>query len=116
MTGQRYSPIVPGQYVGRNGTRAIRILLADDHPVMRIGVSNLLQRDVALEVAGEANDADEAVAKALDLEPDILLLDLNMLTLPGLEAVHTALISSFEIKIILLTTTISVAEMIDVLE
>jgi two-component system, NarL family, nitrate/nitrite response regulator NarL len=116
MTGQKYSQIEPGQYEGRNATRTIRILLADDHPVMRIGVSNLLQKDSALEIAGEANDADEAIAKALELKPDILLLDLNMVSVEGLEALHTAIFSAYDAKIIVLTSAITPAEVMKVME
>jgi two-component system nitrate/nitrite response regulator NarL len=116
MTGHKYSNIEPGQYEGRNGTRVISILLADDHPVMRIGVSNLLQKDLTLEVAGEANDSDEVVAKTLALDPDILLLDLNMLNVEGLETLQAALINISDVKIILLTTTIAPPEMMKALE
>jgi len=83
---------------------------------MRIGVGNLLQRDTSLEITGEANTREEAIAKAIELEPDILLLDVNMLQLQGLEAMHTALADVSGSKIILLTATISVADMMKILE
>lgn len=83
---------------------------------MRIGVGNLLQKDTALEIVGEAANREEAAARALELEPDVLLLDLNMLTLPGLETLQAALPEALEVKIILLTSVISVEETVKALE
>lgn len=100
----------------RNGTRVIRVLLAHDHPVMRIGVGNVLQNDAAVEVVGEADSGDEAIAKALELDPDILLLDSTMAKFPGLEEIISLLGSSSKVKIILLTTAITPVEMIEALQ
>jgi two-component system, NarL family, nitrate/nitrite response regulator NarL len=116
MNAQRYSPFESKHYETRNGTGAIRILLAHDHPVMRIGVGNLLQKDGDLEIVAEAGNNKEALSHALELEPDILLLDLNMLTLRGLKDLHAALNDAFEARIILLTTAISVSETMEILE
>jgi two-component system, NarL family, nitrate/nitrite response regulator NarL len=74
----------------------IRIVIADDHPVVRIGVKNMLQSDSGLEVLGEASDGDEAITATLELLPDILLLDLQMPRLPGLEAMR-AIIEALQI-------------------
>src|SRR5664279_1682771 len=68
--------------------RAIRILLADDHPVVRIGVRNMLASEPDLEVVGEATDGDDAITQTLELLPDVLLLDVQMPRLPGLEAMR----------------------------
>ena len=67
-------------------TVPIRIVVADDHPVVRFGVKNMLLNEPDFEVVGEADDGDEAITQTLELEPDILLLDLQMPRLPGLEA------------------------------
>jgi two-component system, NarL family, nitrate/nitrite response regulator NarL len=64
--------------------RPIRIVLADDHPVVRIGVRNMLTADEGFEVVGEAADGDDAITQTLEVQPDILLLDLLMPRLPGL--------------------------------
>ena len=64
--------------------KPIRIVLADDHPVVRIGVRNMLSEKDGFDVVGEATDGDEAITQTLELEPDILLLDLQMPRLPGL--------------------------------
>jgi len=61
----------------------IRLLLADDHPVVRKGISSCLARHTHLQIAGEAADGQEAVAKARELLPDIILMDINMPNLDG---------------------------------
>jgi two-component system nitrate/nitrite response regulator NarL len=97
-------------------TSAIRILLADDHPVVRIGVRNMLQSDDAFAVVGEAGDGDEAITQTLELLPDILLLDLSMPRLPGLEAMRAIMSGSPTVKIILLTSTITTQQIIEALQ
>src|ERR1700729_997860 len=66
------------------GAAPIRIVVADDHPVVRFGVKNMLENEAGFEVVGEAEDGDVAITQTLELEPDILLLDLAMPRLPGL--------------------------------
>src|ERR1700721_3383811 len=91
----------------------IRIVIADDHPVVRIGVRNMLQSDSSLEVIGEASDGDEAISGTLELLPDILLLDLQMPRLPGLEAMRAIMSGSPTVKILLLTSTITTQQIIE---
>src|SRR6202161_4983441 len=93
----------------------IRIVIADDHPVVRIGVKNMLQSDPGLEVLGEASDGDEAITATLELLPDILLLDLQMPRLPGLEAMRAIMKGSPTVKILLLTSTITTQQIIEAL-
>ena len=64
----------------------IRILLADDHPVVRQGLKSLLEGHAGWEVIGEASDGAEAVEKAKNLHPDVIVLDITMPTMNGLEA------------------------------
>jgi two-component system, NarL family, nitrate/nitrite response regulator NarL len=94
----------------------LRILLADDHPVVRIGVRNMLQADETLDVVGEAGDGDEAITMTLELLPDILLLDVSMPRLPGLEAMRAIMSGSPTVKIILLTSTITTQQIIEALQ
>ena len=94
----------------------IRIVIADDHPVVRIGVKNMLQSDPGLEVLGEASDGDEAITATLELLPDILLLDLQMPRLPGLEAMRAIMSGSPTVKILLLTSTITTQQIIEALQ
>jgi len=95
--------------------RPIRIVLADDHPVIRIGVRNMLTEADGFDVVGEASDGDEAITITLDLEPDILLLDVMMPRLPGLEAMRAILNGTPTVKILLLTSTITTQQIIEAL-
>jgi two-component system, NarL family, nitrate/nitrite response regulator NarL len=99
-----------------DGLHQIRIVIADDHPVVRIGVKNMLQSDPGLEVLGEASDGDEAITATLELLPDILLLDLQMPRLPGLEAMRAIMSGSPTVKILLLTSTITSQQIIEALQ
>jgi two-component system, NarL family, nitrate/nitrite response regulator NarL len=94
----------------------IRIVVADDHPVVRFGVKNMLMADSGFEVVGEAEDGDIAITQTIELEPDILLLDLHMPRLPGLEAMRAIMTKSPRVKIILLTSTISTQQVIEALQ
>jgi DNA-binding NarL/FixJ family response regulator len=64
----------------------IRILLVDDHPIVRQGLKTLLEGHSGWEVIGEASDGAEAVEKAKDLNPDVMVLDVTMPRMNGLEA------------------------------
>ena len=64
----------------------IRILIVDDHPVVRDGLAAMLNTQSDFEVAGEAGDGEEAVQKVADCDPDVLLLDLEM---PGVDGIET---------------------------
>src|ERR1039458_2080887 len=94
----------------------IRIVVGDDHPVVRFGVRNMLLNEPGFEVDGEAEDGDDAITQTLELEPDILLLDLLMPRLPGLEAMRAIMTKSPRVKIVLLTSTISTQQIIEALQ
>ncbi|QHN02501.1 response regulator transcription factor [Granulicella sp. WH15] len=94
----------------------IRIVVADDHPVVRFGVKNMLLSEPGFAVVGEAEDGDVAITQTLELEPDILLLDLMMPRLPGLEAMRAIMARSPRVKILLLTSTISTQQVIEALQ
>jgi len=66
--------------------RKIRVLLADDHQLMRSGIRLMLERDGDLSVVGEASDGREAVALAKSLKPDVVIMDIGMANLNGIEA------------------------------
>jgi len=95
--------------------RPIRIVVADDHPVVCIGVRNMLSETEGFEVIGDASDGDEAITQTLELQPDILLLDVQMPRLPGLEAMRAIMTGMPTVKIILLTSTISTQQVIEAL-
>ena len=64
----------------------IRILLADDHSIMRVGLSSLLSREKDMQIVGEAENGEEAVALARELKPDVVVMDLMMPIVSGSEA------------------------------
>jgi NarL family two-component system response regulator LiaR len=64
----------------------IRVLLADDHVVVRQGTRQLLEREPDLEIVGEAGDGEEAVRLARQLQPDVIIMDVSMPKLSGIEA------------------------------
>jgi DNA-binding NarL/FixJ family response regulator len=98
------------------GTKSIRILLADDHPVVRFGVRRMLQSHSEFIVVGEASDGKEAIHEIRDMQPDILLLDLNMPNLPGLETLRELTTIQVPTKTILLTSAISQREILEALQ
>ncbi|WP_339252293.1 response regulator transcription factor [Sporosarcina sp. FSL W8-0480] len=82
----------------------IRILLADDHEMVRIGVSAYLQTQPDMEVVDEAVNGKEAVEKALELRPDIILMDMVMPEMNGAEATAAIIKQWPEAKIVIVTS------------
>ncbi len=66
--------------------KKIKLLVADDHKIFRQGIKKLLEEESDLQVVGEASDGREAVKKATELKPDVILMDIAMANLNGLEA------------------------------
>ena len=81
----------------------IQVLIADDHPVFRFGLKALLNTTPDLKVAGAASGGQEAVALAASLQPDVVVMDLNMPDLNGLEATRRILQTSPHIAILVVT-------------
>ncbi len=81
----------------------LRILIADDHEVARKGVRAVLESHAGWEVCGEARDGREAVECASRLKPDVLLLDIGMPNLNGLDAARQILATTPEARILILT-------------
>ena len=83
--------------------RTIRVLLADDHQLMRSGIRLMLERETDLSVVGEANDGREAVALAKSLRPDVVVMDIGMANLNGIEAAQQMTGDRAEIAVVMLS-------------
>jgi len=82
----------------------IKILIADDHPVVREGLSAMLSKDPDIQVVGEAENGAQAINKARELQPDIILMDLRMPEVDGVEAMRQIRVKNPDMKFIVLTT------------
>jgi DNA-binding NarL/FixJ family response regulator len=96
--------------------KKIRIVLADDHPIVRDGLKKMLMLESDLEVVGEANDGREALEQIQLHEPDILLLDLRMPHLDGLSALQTLQHINKKTKVIVLTASEDKNEFVQVMK
>jgi DNA-binding NarL/FixJ family response regulator len=94
----------------------IRVLVADDHPIVRGGIVALLEAATDIEVVGQASNGTDAVTLALELEPDIVLMDLRMPGLDGDEATAQIRARSTGIRVIILTTYESDASILTAIE
>ncbi|HEY7096756.1 MAG TPA: response regulator transcription factor [Terriglobales bacterium] len=88
-------------------TATTRILIADDHEVMRLGIRNLLESRPAWNICAEASNGQEAVDKALRYDPDVIIMDITMPTMNGLEAARLITESRPDIPIILFSLHLS---------
>ncbi len=82
----------------------IRILLADDQVLVRGGFRMILESEADLEVVGEASDGGEAIALVQQLEPDVVLMDVRMPDVDGIEATRRIVASGSEARVVVLTT------------
>ncbi|HET6443975.1 MAG TPA: response regulator transcription factor [candidate division Zixibacteria bacterium] len=83
--------------------KRIRVLLADDHTLVRKGLRALLDEAPEIQVIGEASDGRDAVAKTNDKQPDVILMDISMPLLSGLEATRQIMERNPDARIIILT-------------
>lgn len=82
----------------------IKIVIADDHPIIRTGITHIINEQTDMKVIAKAEDGVEAVEKALDLEPDIVIMDIYMPHKDGLTATKEIIHNNDSIKVIILTT------------
>ena len=94
----------------------IRLLITDDHPVVRAGLEGMLSRQPGMEVVGEANDGAEAVELADSLEPDVILMDLRMPLMDGVAATEEIKVRHPEMQVLVLTTYDSDADILRAIE
>jgi two-component system, NarL family, nitrate/nitrite response regulator NarL len=97
-------------------SRKTRILIADDHTIFRDGLRRLLESEPEFQVAGEAGDGAEALQLSQQLKPDILLLDLAMPRMPGLETLRELSTQGSPVKTILLTAAIEKRQIVEALQ
>ena len=64
----------------------IRVILADDHHLVRQGIRSLLEKSTDIEIVGEAENGDDAIALAIKTNPDVIVMDINMPRLNGIQA------------------------------
>jgi DNA-binding NarL/FixJ family response regulator len=96
--------------------KTLRILIADDHDLMRRGVKSLLQSHAGWEVCGEAHTGREAVSKAEELKPDVVILDISMPDLNGVDAAKRIRKASPDTEVLILSVHYSDQLIRDILE
>ena len=82
----------------------IRIVIEDDHPIVRQGLATVLDQEEDMKVVGQAGNGLEAVSQARELHPNVILMDLQMPEMDGVEAIQTIKEEAQDIGIIILTT------------
>ena len=99
-------------------TQQVRLVVADDHPIVRDGLRRLLELESEYKVVGEAQDGVEAIQLVRQLKPDILLLDLAMPNLPGMETLRELSVhgGSTPVRVIVLTAAIETIQIIEALQ
>jgi DNA-binding NarL/FixJ family response regulator len=94
----------------------IRLLIVDDHPVVRDGLRGMLESQPDFEVVGEAGDGSEAVQQVENLKPDIVLMDLRMPVMDGVTALGEIKANNPEVQVLVLTTYDSDADILPAIE
>jgi DNA-binding NarL/FixJ family response regulator len=80
------------------------VLLVDDHPLVRAGLTTLISTTEDLEIVGEAAGGEQAVTMAADLKPDVVLMDLSMPGMDGVEATRRILAAQPQVRVVVLTS------------
>jgi DNA-binding NarL/FixJ family response regulator len=80
-----------------------RILIADDHPIARLGLRQILEDQTNWKVVAEVQDGDEAITKTLQLKPDVVLMDIAMPVVDGLEACRRIIAAAPQTNVLILT-------------
>jgi two-component system nitrate/nitrite response regulator NarL len=99
-----------------NKSNKVKIAIADDHTIFRDGLRRLLESEPEFQIVGEAADGAEALTMAQQSKPDVLLLDLAMPRLPGLDTLRELSTNKSPVKVILLTAAIEKRQIIEALQ
>ncbi len=86
------------------GGEVIRVLIADDHPLMRKGLADILNGVEGIEVVGSAEDGAAAIALAYAVKPDIVLMDISMPGMDGIEATEKLVEMDSDARVVMLTS------------
>lgn len=86
MLGSKFASVLSGAPARRVVDRSIRILLVDDHEILRRGLADLIEAEEDLTIVGEAASGEEGVAKARELRPDLVMMDITLPGISGIEA------------------------------
>ncbi|CNJ41836.1 nitrate/nitrite response regulator protein [Yersinia rohdei] len=86
-------------------TNSHTIMIVDDHPLMRRGIRQLLELDSSFTVVAEANNGSDAIVKAAQYQPDVILLDLNMKGMTGLDTLKALRNEGIDARVIILTVS-----------
>lgn len=92
-----------------------RVLIVDDHPLFRRGLQQLLAMSETLEFVGEVDDGDHALSAVEALQPDLILMDLNMSRLDGLKSLQALQASDHDVRVVMLTVSDAEHDVIDAL-
>ncbi|WP_439537626.1 two-component system response regulator NarL [Methyloversatilis sp.] len=95
---------------------SIRILLIDDHPLFRKGVAQLVRADDELELAGEASDGVSGLALATETDPDLILIDLNMKSVNGIETLRRLKAAGVRGRCVMLTVSDDERDVLDAMK
>ena len=94
----------------------IRVLLADDHTILRDGLRSLLERTAEITVVAEAGDGEEAVRKAAATGPDVIVMDLNMPRMSGIEATRLITAHDPRVKVVALSMVLDRESVVETLK
>jgi DNA-binding NarL/FixJ family response regulator len=89
--------------MANNRKQKIKVLVVDDHPVVRKGLQTCLAKQERLKIVGEASDGDEALQKSRDLDPDVILLDISMPRMNGLAVTEQLRKETPNVKVLILS-------------
>ncbi|ABC30737.1 Response regulator containing a CheY-like receiver domain and an HTH DNA-binding domain [Hahella chejuensis KCTC 2396] len=89
------------------------IMMVDDHPLFRKGIRQLIELEEELDIVAEAKNGEEGLSKAKELEPDLILLDLNMQGMDGLDTLRAIRAAGVDSRIIMLTVSDNEADVVN---